>query len=136
MNKFTDIYEMLDWNMPDEIQRKGRNLAKSVETIEPFIQPIMPKYNKNIWGNCAIIIGEMNDEKLKPYLVDLMKWLQDMNWPGAFCIQERLFRYSDTDSFRNAMKICIEKAHKSDDLIWKSNLYMLMKMFNKKLNLN
>lgn len=122
----TEIMDMLDWHMPPEIQSKGRILAKGIDTIIPFIQPLTPKHNKNVWGNCAIIIAEKQDEKLKPHLVELLEWLQDMNWPGAFCIQERLQKYADNQSIQNAIKTCVEKAKSCNDEIWECNLYMLM----------
>ena len=74
--------------MPSEIQIEGISLAKSIETIIPFIQPLTPKHNKNVWGNCAVIISERSDEEINPHLPEMLEWLQDMNWPGAFCISK------------------------------------------------
>lgn len=70
MTDITDILDMLDWHMPPEIQSQGRDLAKNIETITPFIQPLTPKHNKNVWENCAVIIAEESDEKLEPHLVE------------------------------------------------------------------
>ena len=118
---------MLDWHMPTEIQYKGISLARNIETITPFVQPLTPKHNKNVWENCAVIIAEKSDENLKPYLIELLEWLQDMNWPGAFCIQKRLQKYSDNNSIHSAINVCIEKAKDGGDEVWESNLYLLMK---------
>lgn len=117
---------MIDWHMPSEIQSKGISLARNTETIIPFIQPLTPKHNKNVWENCAVIIAEKSDEDLKPYLVELLGWLQDMNWPGAFCILNRLQRYADNNSLRDAINICIEKARKCRNEVWKGNLCLLL----------
>lgn len=125
MEDITEIMDMLDWHMPPEIQSKGISLARSIEIIIPFIQPITPEHNKNVWENCAVIIAEKSDEKLKPYLVDLLEWLQDMNWPGAFCIFDRLQRYSDNNSIHSAINVCIEKAKNCGDVVWENNLYLL-----------
>ncbi|MBR2444413.1 MAG: DUF5071 domain-containing protein [Clostridia bacterium] len=122
----TEILDMIDWNMPLEIQSKGVFLAKKVETIAPFIQPVTPKYNKNVWKNCAVIIADKNDEKLKPHLVELLEWLQDMNWPGAFCILERLQKYLDTNAIHSAIIVCIEKAKELNDEVWEKNLQLLL----------
>ena len=91
----TEIMDMLDWNMPLEIQLEGISLARNIKKIASFIQPLTPKYNKNVWLNCAVIISERSDEEIKPYLPEVLEWLQDMNWPGAFCILNRLQKYSD-----------------------------------------
>lgn len=125
MEDITEIMDMLDWHMPPEIQSKGISLARNIEIIIPFIQPITPEHNKNVWENCAVIIAEKSDEKLKPYLVDLLEWLQDMNWPGAFCILDRLQRYSDNNSIHSAINVCIEKAKNCGDVVWENNLYLL-----------
>ena len=120
------VFNLLDWHMPLEIQSKGISLAKNIGTIIPFIQPLTPKYNKNVWENCAIIIAEKSDEKLKPHLVELLGWLRDMNWPGAFCILDRLRRYLDNSSMRSAINTCIEKAKACNDGAWECNLYLLL----------
>jgi len=124
MTDITEILDMLDWHMPDEIQAKGIALARESDEIIPFIQPLTSRHNKNVWENCAVIISEKSDEKLKPYLVELLEWLQDMNWPGAFCILERLQRYSDNNTLCEAINVCVEKANDND--VWNSNLRLLI----------
>ena len=126
MVDITEILDMLDWRMSSEIQSKGISLARNIETISLFIQPITPKHNKNVWGNCAEIIAEKSDEKLKLYLLELLEWLQDMNWPGAFCILNRLKKYSDKNYIYNAINVCMEKARKCEDAVWESNLRLLL----------
>lgn len=120
------IFNKIDWSMPCETQSEGIFLARNVETILPFIQPLTPKYNKNVWENCAVIIAEKSDETLSPHLVELIEWLQDMNWPGAFCILERLQKYSDNNAIRSTINICIEKAKVSNDKVWEGNLCLLL----------
>ena len=126
MIDITKIMDMLDWQMPFEIQAKGISLARNIETIAPFIQPLTPKHNKNVWDNCAKIIAERSDDELEPFLVELFEWLQDMNWPGAFCILNRMKQYANKDSIYNAKKVCIEKAKRSGDEVWASNLRLLL----------
>ena len=128
MVDITEIMDMLDWHMSSEIQIKGITLARNIETIIPFIQPLTPKHNKNIWENCAVIISERSDEEIKPHLPEVLEWLQDMNWPGAFCILNRLKNYSDKNSVLNAISICIQKAKDCYDAIWEDNLLMLQRM--------
>ena len=120
------IFRLIDWHMPAEIQSKGISLARNIETIVPFIQPLIQKHNKNVWGNCAVIIAERSDEQLKPNLVKLLEWLQDMNWPGAFCILDRLQKYSANNSIYSAINSCIEKAKDCGDEVWESNLCLLL----------
>lgn len=130
MTGITEILHMLDWHMPPEVQSKGRKLARSIETITPFLQPLTPKYNKNVWDNCAIIIATRSDKEIQPHLVEILEWLQDMNWPGAFCILNRLLEYSDDCSIHSAVNTCIEKAKSRDDETWERNLYALVQERN------
>lgn len=64
MVDITEIMDMLDWHMSPEIQLEGISLARNIETIIPFIQPLTPKHNKNVWGNCAVIIQKEATKKL------------------------------------------------------------------------
>ena len=70
--------------------------------------------------------AEKDDIFIKPYSIRLLEWLQDMNWPGAFCIFYRLREYKDIDSLRNAVDICLKKAQDEKDDIWKHNLYLVL----------
>lgn len=128
MVDITEIMDMLDWHMPAEIQTEGISLARNIETIIPFIQPLTPKHNKNVWENCAVIISERSDEEIKPHLPELLEWLQDMNWPGAFCILNRLKNYSDKNSILSAISICTQKAEECNDEVWEDNLLTLQRM--------
>ena len=123
-----EIFEMLDWNMPTDVQARGISYAKAIGTIAPFIQPLTPKYSKNVWDNCALIIAEERDEALTPHLLALLEWLQDMNHPGAFCILNRLEAYEEHDCIREAINTCLEYA----DEIWKENLLILLKKHSRK----
>ena len=125
MADITEIMDMLDWHMSSEIQLEGISLARNIETIIPFIQPLTPKYNKNVWGNCAVIISERSDEEIKPHLPEVLEWLQDMNWPGAFRILDRLQKYEDIDSLNKSLMICLRKAKMLNDETWECNLNML-----------
>ena len=130
MVDITEIMDMLDWHMPTEIQTEGISLARNIGTIIPFIQPLTSKHNKNVWENCAVIISERSDEEIKPYLPEVLEWLQDMNWLGAFCILDRLKNYSDKNSILSAIIICIQKAKECNDEVWEDNLVTLQRMIS------
>ena len=77
----------MDWQNDEALQKSGRALAEKLVDLSPLIMPIG---KKSIWENCARVIAEKSDHVLRPYLFRLLIWLQDMNWPGAFIIAERL----------------------------------------------
>ena len=104
------IMNLLDWNRNANEQAKGIELAKKVQDIKAFLQPCNKKYNKNVWENCAKILAERTDEELSPYLVELLEWLQDLNWPGAVIIAERLKSFSG-EELKKSLENAIAKAN-------------------------
>lgn len=84
------IMNMLDWNKDIKTQKKGIELAKNIKCINAFILPMHPECNKNVWENCAKILADKADEELLPYLTEILLWVEDLNWPGAIIILERM----------------------------------------------
>ena len=106
-NKLMEIYDildMLDWNKPLPVQQKGIMLAANIKDIHYFMQPLTLRHGKNVWDNCALIVTQRTDDELRPFLCNLFEWLQDMNWPGADRIYDRLIRISHPDLIRNQSK--------------------------------
>lgn len=130
MYNIDDIMDMLDWNQSKEEQEKGLKLSKNIKSINVFIQPLDPKHNKNVWENCVKVLSERSDDELKPYIISLLEWLQDMNWPGAFIIFERLKNYKDKENFDWSYYEVMNRAVKLNDEIWKENLIELSKSLN------
>lgn len=125
MNDIDYIMSLLDWNNTLQEQAKGVEMAKDVENLNVFIQPCNKKYNKNVWENCAKVLSERSDEDLSPYLVELLEWLQDLNWPGSLIILDRLQKYADIKSYNLAYNICIKYSQALKDDVWENNLKML-----------
>ena len=119
------IMSLLDWNNDTAEQERGIMLARDVKCFSVFFQPRCYPYGKNVWDNCARIISERSDNELKSYLTDMMEWLQDMNWPGALCILDRLRKYAKTPSYDSVLNACFGKAKAENDYVWWNNLQML-----------
>ncbi len=119
------IMELLDWNNSIEKQEQGIKLAQNVKCINVFLQPGSHYYGKNVWDNCAKILSARPNEELSPYLIELMEWLQDMNWPGAFCILNRLKGMVNEQLFQYSYTICLKYAQALGDDVWESNLRMI-----------
>lgn len=119
------IMDLLDWNNSIERQEQGIEMAKDVKCINVFLQPGSRYYGKNVWDNCAKILSARSNEELSPYMIELMEWLQDMNWPGAFCIFDRLKGMVNEQLFQYSYTICLKCARALDDETWESNLKML-----------
>lgn len=119
------IMDLFDWNNSEEDQNKGLELAKDVKCVSVFLQPGLP-YGINVWDNCAKVLAAKNDDELEPYLIGLLEWLQDMNWPGAFCILDRLQNYANVQPLDICIRICLRKAKMLNDETWEDNLNMLV----------
>ena len=119
------IMGLLDWNKSIAYQAEGIKMAENIENINVFLQPCSKNYNKNVWDNCAKILSARSNEELSPYMIELMEWLQDMNWPGAFCIFERLKGMVNEQLFQHSYTICLKYAQALEDEVWENNLRML-----------
>ena len=131
MKNIDEIMDMLDWHNSSETQCEGRELAKTVKCINVFLQPGHLEHNKNVWDNCAMILADKSDMELRPYLHELFEWLVDMNWPGAYCIFDRLCQYEDGDWFDYVFELCIKEAKALKNDIWLNNLEELIQTMKK-----
>lgn len=111
------IYKMIEWNSSPDVQIRGIEMANKISDLSYFIQPMNPDFNKSIWENCAEIVVNKTDEELAIYLNSLFEWLQDINWPGAFVIFERLKKFSP-QLLIEPFRICISRAESNKDNEW------------------
>ena len=109
------IFDMLSWNNEEEIQRQGIQEAKKIKHLSVLFRPIE---SKSIWENCAKVLVSKEDQELDFYLIPMFEWLQDMNWPGAELIYERLKRMS-VEQLETAYKISLSMADRTGDVVWK-----------------
>lgn len=112
------IFEMLSWNNDERIQTQGIKEAKKIKNLSVLIQPIE---SKSIWENCAKVLVSKTDEELQIYLIDLFEWLQDMNWPGADIVYERL-KSMPVQYIETAYRICLSIAKRTEDVVWEKIL--------------
>ncbi len=125
MENINDVFAMLDWNRSEAEQAEGIRLSSEVEDFSIFFQPCKENFGKNIWGNCAIILSKKSDEELSRYLPKLFEWIQDMNWPGADCIMERLLAF-EPKKLAAPFINCYHKAVEDEDVMWIYGLKMVL----------
>lgn len=122
MYNIDKIMDMLDCNNNIEIQKKGIELARNVKSINVFILPKHPGYNKNIWENCAKILNSKTDKELYPYVTSLLKWTENLNWPGAIIIFERIKKISEKKDIIYAIEEIVNIANAINKEDWLINL--------------
>ena len=118
-----EIMDMLDWNQSEEIQQKGIELAGRIKYLNAFLQP-MP--GKSVWDNCAIILAAKSDEVLEPYLLRILEWLKDENWPGALIILERLKVFSEVGMLAFCVNERVRIASATNNQSWLRNMSELL----------
>ena len=97
----------------------GIDTAKQTKNLFPFIQPIVipPEKSKLVWEPCAKVVAMRSDEELQPFLFLLLEWIQDLNWPGASIIYNRLAAIPFS-SIEFAYKHTRIKAEQANDSCW------------------
>ena len=66
-------------------------------------------------------MADKSDAELCPYLPNLLEWLQDLNWPGAQLIYDRLTELSKKD-IKNPLSECLSLAEARGDKPWEEAL--------------
>ena len=121
------LYEMLDEEQPIEIQEAALREARKIKSLSVFMQPVEYKLS---WKNCAKVISEKTDKELNSYKYEMLEWLQDLNWPGAFLIMERLEKM-DPQLLVHTFIYKVKQALLLKDTEWLGRMSYLLK--NKKL---
>ncbi len=130
-----ELFDMLSWDSDEETQRKGIELAQHVKCFSVFLQPHGLKHSKDVWENCAKIVAAYSDETLKYCLQELLEWLQDMNWPGAEIVLQRLIEFKDPGFLSLFIEHCVKEALVCDDQAWLGNMAALLENDNLKSTL-
>ncbi len=121
-----DLMNMLSWNKSQEEQDAGIELACKVTTLKVFFQPHGPFAGKPVWDNCARVICRKSDQELEDYLQDMLIWTQDLNWPGALRIQQRLTCFTNADKLAAVLCRIIPYMALSRDYVWAQSILEIL----------
>lgn len=134
-----ELYNLFMWDnqLPfeeNEVKiQKGIDAAKQTKNLFPFMQPVIvpPEKSKLVWEPCAKVVAMRSDEELEPFLFMLLEWIQDLNWPGAMIIYDRLSQMPYR-TIEFAFKHSREKAQQTNDSCWLAVLEDLFEEILKK----
>ena len=124
------IFEYLSWENEEDVQKKGIELASKINNLSVLIMPVE---SKSIWENCAKVLINKSDDELHLYYVELFAWLQDMNWPGAYLIYDRMMCAS-VEKFFVAYQYSLSVAMQTNDRAWEMSLRGFFAEYIKKEN--
>ena len=114
-----ELFEMLDCNNNEEIQRKAVEEGVKVKNWLIFVRPVE---NKNVWENCAKIIIQNPDETTTLY--SMFDWLQNSKWPGYDIIYNRI-KIMLPEMLIDDYRKVLEEAQKLEDETWLTYLSSL-----------
>lgn len=136
MNNIDTIMYLIDWRRSEKEQQKGIDMAREVKCIKTFFQPTGPGYCKSVWENCAYIICSRSDEELEPYVLDMLIWLQDLNWPGAMKITNRLISFTKAKTLAFMIQELIPVLIYIDEVPWLMSIANLLENQNLQVELD
>jgi len=84
---------------------------------------ILPAREKGLFQRCAFIISKMPIDFIAKHAVELMEWLQDLNWPGVDEIFVALSQLPE-DELNVAVNKSLEIARNTQDEEWDYNLHL------------
>lgn len=114
-----DVIKNLDWNYSVEVQEIAIN--NILIDVDFNIEPLTTMLDKNCMRNCAIIFSRLSDERLEPYIDNLLEWLQDMCWPGAVGVFNRL-ACMNRDLLRKHLNNAVKAAKEKNYIPWLKSL--------------
>ena len=126
MFSIDQIIYLLNWDRSEEEQMQGIQYARQIQCIKTFFRPQGKNAGKAVWENCAKVISERPDDELEPYLEDMVFWIQDLNWPGADLILDRLKQFQDVKYLVTIIQDYSRALHKAGDASWLYGLSELL----------
>lgn len=93
-----EIMEMLVYRFEADdikVHEQGIRAASEVKNLMCFMQPMYGNPVYTTWDDCAEIVSARSDEELRPYIINMLIWIYDLNKCGALTIFDRLVKYKD-----------------------------------------
>lgn len=118
--KLIKLIDDLSWNKSEEEQRRAMDRIRKFPGFE-YDYLIRFGTEKDCWDNCAKLICELPDERLKSLIPRLLEWLQDMNWPGAYTVFNRLMALPSS-MLKRPFEITVLRADLMKDDLWIESL--------------
>ena len=120
--EWAKIIDQLDWNNNETIINDAKN--KLLTIPEEYIHLLMQPSSKWHWENAADVVVHLNVNSCFP---EMLKWLQDLNWPGAKKIFNMLSIYEGSDIDKHITDALILVKLENDE-VWYENIDQLIKI--------
>ena len=112
------ILFLINWNRSISEQQAGISLARELLFLKPFFRPTGRYGGKGVWENCALILCERSDTELEPYIMEMLLWLEDLNWRGAELIQARLIQFQKVTALADGLNNLVPQLSELGKKAW------------------
>ena len=112
--------ESLSWYLPEEMQKANIENMR-IECDDDIRALILPDWQQYCWENCAIVLSKLDDATITRFLLELLEWCKDINWPGADIICKRI-KQLPKETVRGAFTSVLETARNEKDYQWEEHL--------------
>jgi hypothetical protein len=122
--KDTDIDQQIrniSWSKDQLVQEKAVNELMLIPELDLRKLIDLPPNYKEYMDNAAIILATFPFVRLENVIMDLYRWLMDLNWPGAKKIMELLKSFPKVETIKYFEKAVVE-AIETHDESWLDNL--------------
>lgn len=126
MKSIDEIMYLISWERSENEQTEGINAAEDIQCIKTFFLPMGKNGGKKVWENCAVIISRRHDDELIPYIMDMLFWIADLNWPGAEIILQRLIQMSGVQELKLAIDDIVPILVQQKKRSWLLSIYELV----------
>ena len=118
MNKVevNKLIDALDWNATSEETENAIERLVNLDDDRLYLL-LQPRCDKRYWDNAAIVISKIGYPRIKSIIPGLLRWLQDMNWPGAMTVVETLQKV-DKNVLIYYIEQALLKAKATNDTSW------------------
>lgn len=117
----------LDWNLPLNVQEEA--ISKIVLMKDLDLRDLLQPYDKKYWENAAKVLFKIGYPRVKDVIPGLLEWMQDINWPGAYIVEE-LLSHIPKDKFVEELEKIFQIILDTNDLEWIFGLENLINKFN------
>lgn len=121
--KIKELIDNLDWSKPEYIQKEAINKLSEIETEKLLL--FFLKSPKSTWPNFMKIIKKIGFPQAQIFIPELLKILQDINWPGAYEAIE-IISLSELKVTIPLIENAVSEAYEKEDFMWLGGLKLLI----------
>lgn len=124
-----DLIQNLSWTKEKSVQEEAVEELKSISDLDLTKLINLPSNLKEYMDNAAQILSTCTFERVETVIMELYRWLQDLNWPGAITILNLLSDFPKEKTIQYFEKAVTEAIEMNDES-WLDNLSYFTRFSN------